>query len=151
MQKTFKISSLKPITRIQIWHMILDINIQAIQKLIEGGDLNQWELLLENHNSSLEEVQKLAKKRLDFYMAVRKDPVIPISSLIKMDTKWFNTLRSTLFMLEEELILRTGSLAVWEMWDIFFKIEEARKFNYMTPLQIESLYKSQMTQVRLKK
>ena len=56
MAKIIRLSS-KSLTQEDIWKNILEINIQAIYNLIESNDLDKWEFLLNNFQSSIEDVK----------------------------------------------------------------------------------------------
>lgn len=133
----------RPLTKLNIFSMILDINIQALDNLLESDDLKKWEILMDNYQSSLEEVKKRAKQiREDLQMlktVVKNAKIVPLISLQGMDTKWYNTLKSTLYIMEEDLIMESQE-SVNELWGDFFYVDEQRTDNLSKPLNIRSLW-----------
>ena len=133
----------RPLTKLNIFSMILDINIQALDNLLESDDLKKWEILMDNYQSSLEEVKKRAKQiREDLQMlktVVKNAKIVPLISLQGMDTKWYNTLKSTLYIMEEDLIIESQE-SVNELWGDFFYVDEQRTDNLSKPLNIRSLW-----------
>lgn len=133
----------RPLTKLNIFSMILDINIQALDNLLESDDLKKWEILMDNYQSSLEEVKKRAKQiREDLQMlktVVKNAKIVPLISLQGMDTKWYNTLKSTLYIMEEDLIMESQE-SVNELWGDFFYVDEQRADNLSKPLNIRSLW-----------
>lgn len=133
----------RPLTKLNIFSMILDINIQALDNLLESDDLKKWEILMDNYQSSLEEVKKRAKQiREDLQMlktVAKNAKMVPLISLQGMDTKWYNTLKSTLYIMEEDLIMESQE-SVNELWGDFFYVDEQRTDNLSKPLNIRSLW-----------
>ena len=133
----------RPLTKLNIFSMILDINIQALDNLLESDDLKKWEILMDNYQSSLEEVKKRAKQiREDLQMlktVTKNAKIVPLISLQGMDTKWYNTLKSTLYIMEEDLIMESQE-SVNELWGDFFYVDEQRTDNLSKPLNIRSLW-----------
>lgn len=138
-----KLALRRPLTKLNIFHLILDINIQALDGLIEEDDLKKWEILMDNYQSSLEEVKKRALEIRGDLICLREvsknAKIVPLISLQGMDTRWYNTLKSTLYMMEGDLILENQE-SINELWGDFFYVDEQRTDNMIKPLEIRKLW-----------
>lgn len=125
----------------EIWHRILEINIKALESLLEDNDndINRWRFLLTNYQSSVEETRENAKLLKEILENQYKKPGISITFLRGVSSNWLNTFKSTLYMMEEDLIENSPE-GVFNLWDIFFKVEEERGLTYSKPLKLNIIY-----------
>ena len=125
----------------EIWHRILEINIKALESLLEDNDndINRWRFLLTNYQSSVEETRENAKLLKEILENQYKSPGISITFLRGISSNWLNTFKSTLYMMEEDLIENSPE-GVFNLWDIFFKVEEERGLTYSKQLKLNIIY-----------
>lgn len=123
-----------------IWHKILYINIQAIDNLLESKELHKWEFLLENYQSSIEDIQHIAEHWKARFEKEYKSEGISSSFLKSLPLNWYNTLKSTLYMMEEDLWLAGSVEGTLQLWDIFFEIDDIRNISYFKQLELKKLY-----------
>ena len=138
MAKIIRLSS-KSLTQEDIWKNILEINIQAIYNLIESNDLDKWEFLLNNFQSSIEDVKGLAYNWIDSFRTEQNREYISKTFLRRLPLRWLNTFKTTLYILEEDLI-QHSSEGVYNLWNTFFEIEEDRNLNYSINLNLKTVY-----------
>ena len=138
MAKIIRLSS-KSLTQEDIWKNILEINIQAIYNLIESNDLDKWEFLLNNFQSSIEDVKGLAYNWIDSFRTEQNREYISKTFLRRLPLKWLNTFKTTLYIMEEDLI-QHSSEGVYNLWNTFFEIEEDRNLNYSMNLNLKTVY-----------
>lgn len=138
MAKIIRLSS-KSLTQEDIWKNILEINIQAIYNLLESNDLDKWEFLLNNFQSSIEDVKGLAYHWIDSFRTEQNREYISRTFLRKLPIKWLNTFKTTLYIMEEDLI-QHSSEGVYNLWNIFFEIEDDRSLNYSMNLNLKTVY-----------
>ena len=138
MAKIIRLSS-KSLTQEDIWKNILEINIQAIYNLLESNDLDKWEFLLNNFQSSIEDVKGLAYNWIDSFRTEQNREYINKTFLRRLPLKWLNTFKTTLYIMEEDLI-QHSSEGVYNLWNIFFEIEEDRNLNYSINLNLKTVY-----------
>ena len=62
-----------------------------------------------------------------------------LSDIYYKNVRWFNTLRSTLYIMEEDLLIASQP-SVNELWNIFFEIEEDLQGNFVRKLKIRETY-----------
>ena len=125
----------------EIWHRILEINIKALESLLEDNDndINRWRFLLTNYQSSVEETRENAKILKEILENQYKSPGISITFLRGVSSNWLNTFKSTLYMMEEDLIENSPE-GVFNLWDIFFRVEEERGLTYSKSLKLNMIY-----------
>lgn len=138
MAKIIRLSS-KSLTQEDIWKNILEINIQAIYNLLESNDLDKWEFLLNNFQSSIEDVKGLAYNWIDSFRTEQNRGYISRTFLRKLPLRWLNTFKTTLYIMEEDLI-QHSSEGVYNLWNTFFEIEEDRNLNYSINLNLKTVY-----------
>lgn len=138
MAKIIRLSS-KSLTQEDIWKNILEINIQAIYNLIESNDLDKWEFLLNNFQSSIEDVKGLAYNWIDSFRTEQNREYINKTFLRRLPLRWLNTFKTTLYIMEEDLI-QHSSEGVYNLWNTFFEIEEDRNLNYSINLNLKTVY-----------
>ena len=138
MAKIIRLSS-KSLTQEDIWKNILEINIQAIYNLIESNDLDKWEFLLNNFQSSIEDVKGLAYNWIDSFRTEQNREYISKTFLKRLPLRWLNTFKTTLYIMEEDLI-QHSSEGVYNLWNTFFEIEEDRNLNYSINLNLKTVY-----------
>lgn len=112
----------------EIWHRILEINIKALDSLLEDGDndINKWRFLLTNYQSSVEETKQNARFLKSLFENQYRKAGISITFLRTVSINWLNTFKSTLYMMEEDLIENSPE-GVFHLWNLFFSIEEERE------------------------
>jgi hypothetical protein len=125
----------------EIWHRILEINIKALESLLEenDNDINRWRFLLTNYQSSVEETRENAKLLKEILENQYKKPGISITFLRGISSNWLNTFKSTLYMMEEDLIENSPE-GVFNLWDLFFRVEEERGLTYSKSLKLNMIY-----------
>lgn len=125
----------------EIWHRILEINIKALESLLEDNDndINRWRFLLTNYQSSVEETRENAKILKEILENQYKKPGISITFLRGVSSNWLNTFKSTLYMMEEDLIENSPE-GVFNLWDVFFRVEEERGLTYSKSLKLNMIY-----------
>lgn len=130
---------------VDIQNLILDINIQAIESLEQDNSLDKWALLLDNFNSSIPEAKSRASRIKTMFQDWRDSGNgLPIRLLTLLNRNWFNTLRSTLYMVEGYLI--EGNLeSFWEVWEIFNEVERLRTDNYTGALSVDVQLSKRLT------
>ena len=138
MAKIIKLSS-KSLTQEDIWKNILEINIQAIYNLLESNDLDKWEFLLNNFQSSIEDVKDLAYNWINSFRTEQNREYINKTFLRRLPLRWLNTFKTTLYIMEEDLI-QHSSEGVYNLWNTFFEIEEDRNLNYSINLNLKTVY-----------
>lgn len=138
MAKIIRLSS-KSLTQEDIWKNILEINIQAIYNLIESNDLDKWEFLLNNFQSSIEDLKGLAYNWIDSFRTEQNREYISKTFLRRLPLRWLNTFKTTLYIMEEDLI-QHSSEGVYNLWNTFFEIEEDRNLNYSINLNLKTVY-----------
>ena len=125
----------------EIWHRILEINIKALESLLEDNDndINRWRFLLTNYQSSVVETRENAKLLKEILENQYKSPGISITFLRGISSNWLNTFKSTLYLMEEDLIENSPE-GVFNLWDIFFRVEEERGLTYSKSLKLNMIY-----------
>lgn len=121
---------------------LIDINIEALEELLVDKELKEWDLLLENFQSSRRELKQLIRYQLDIYYRL-KDEKNPTSYLVHVKPKWRRMLMETLFILEEEFYAQGKNEAVVELWSKFFSLEQDKIFQ--PNLQLKGLIKNKYT------
>ena len=125
----------------EIWHRILEINIKALESLLEenDNDINRWRFLLTNYQSSVEDTRENARILKEILENQYKSPGISITFLRGISSNWLNTFKSTLYMMEEDLIENSPE-GVFNLWDLFFRVEEERGLTYSKSLKLNTIY-----------
>lgn len=143
---------IKPLLRtnlssVAIFKLILDINIQAIREVRDENKENPGEYAktilelggtladISKMGNKWEQVFTESKNRLDNGEQI---PYI-LSDIYYKNVRWFNTLRSTLYIMEEDLLIASQP-SVNELWNIFFEIEEDLQGNFVRKLKIRETY-----------
>lgn len=127
----------------EIWNQIMDVHIQALEKLLEEKSLDKWKTIFPCYGSSLEYTETQAKKYITIFQGLQgntynKDPQAVENMLVnRLNLRWFNTLMSTFFMMEDEL-LRTSSDSVFELWDLFFTAQAMREENNVVAMGLNT-------------
>lgn len=126
-------------TELDLFKRVLDVNIQSLEELINDCDdlYERWELLMDNFHCSKEELLDEITKILDKFKSWYVSESLPDLSIHSISIRWFNTLRSTFYMIEDEYIEDNGT-AVFMLWGWFFKVESLQGNNY---LKLLGLYK----------
>lgn len=134
-------------TQENVLYFLLDINIKALDNIINDPDsFNDWEILLLNYQSSTQEMVQKVKYIKSFLSSFKTiggfqlSSHIVLSEIIKKYPTWFNTLRSTLFNMEESLMFDYGYSmeTIQELWSTFFTVEEDHNMSYHKILNYET-------------
>ena len=120
----------------ELLKFLVDINIEALEELLVDKELKEWDLLLENFQSSRNQLKQLIRDQLDLYYRLQKEEH-PTEYLEVIKPKWRNILMETLFILEEEFYAQGKNEAVVELWGKFFSLEQDKIFQ--PKLQLKGL------------
>lgn len=143
-RSAIKIPLSKPLSAQELWNQIMDIQIQALRSLLEDKDLDKWKIIFPVYGTSLEKAESLAMDYIDFFNGLRGDTfnnnynAIETALVFGLTQKWFNTLMSTLYMMEEDLMV-TSQDAVFTLWDIFFTCQALRNENNVVAMGLNKL------------
>lgn len=143
-RKGIKLRLERPLSAQEIWNKIMDIQIQALKQLLEEKSLDKWENLFPSLGTSLDYAETLANSYIMLFESARGDVYennfdsIVHLLLNQVTHRWFNTLMSTLYMMEGEL-MKTSSESVFELWDLFFTVQTERKCNYISAMELNDL------------
>lgn len=123
---------------------LLEINLKAIEELAYKDLYKNWAILLDNYSFHKEEVEAHKEKICNTLREIWKlwsseNPKgIPGWSL-ELPDKWYNTLKSTLYLIESDLLQAGKSQQVYDCWDIFFQEDIYRSNTYINRLGIFKL------------
>lgn len=139
----------KPLSMYEILDMVLSVNIEAIEETLREGSVDKWDFLLENYQSSIDEVKNNANRIKGVYMDIRDDiqgnNYLNITkALSNIPLKWLNTLKYTLYLIEPDLLFQKSHSGVWDLWDLFFSVEENSGMNYVKPLNIKKVWATRL-------
>ena len=139
----------KPLSMYEILDMVLSVNIEAIEETLREGSVDKWGFLLENYQSSIDEVKNNANRIKGVYMDIRDDiqgnNYLNITkALSNIPLKWLNTLKYTLYLIEPDLLFQKSHSGVWDLWDLFFSVEENSGMNYVEPLNIKKVWATRL-------
>lgn len=143
-RKSIKILLKRPLSAQEIWNRIMDIQIQALESLLEDKDLDKWKIIFPVYGTSLEQVESIAKSYIRQFNELKGNVfneeycVIETHLVYRLSSRWFNTLMSTLYMMEEDL-METSPEAVFTLWDIFFTCQALRKENHVVTMGLNGL------------
>ena len=143
-RKSIKIPLKRPLSAQEIWNRIMDIQIQALESLLEDKDLDKWKIIFPSYGTSLEQVEAIAKSYIRQFNELKGDVfnddycVIENHLVYRLSARWFNTIMSTLYMMEEDL-METSPDAVFTLWDIFFTCQTLRKGNHVVAMGLNGL------------
>lgn len=126
-------------TELDLFRKVLEINIQSLEELINDCDAlyERWRLLIDNFHCSKEQLLDEITRMLHKFKLWYVSESLPDLAIHSINIKWFNTLRSTFYMIEDEYINNNGT-AVFMLWEWFFKVESLQGGNY---LKLLGLYK----------
>lgn len=133
-----------------IFKMMLDINIQAIeevqkenQKGCYSGEYFPMILAMSQGISEIKNVAETWKKTFREYKESLDNCDTSIYSILinlyNLNSRWFNTLRSTLYIMEEDLLVASQPSVVY-LWNQFFQVEDHFKVNFTKSLKIRDTY-----------
>ena len=108
-----------------LFRLLVSINIEALEELLEDEQLKEWDLLLENFQSSRTELKQMIKQQIETYKTIinSKNPLVQ-ARLILVNSRWRNILMETLYILEEDFFAEGKVEAVSYLWKIFFEYSE---------------------------
>lgn len=140
-EKTMVSLTKEPLSYNQIISLILDINIEAIQKALKDNDFQDLGIL----GISKEHIEKEAKNisahikgiinsRFSYEGFIK-------SSINEIDRLWFNTLKSTLYTIEYDLISMNidNYPVIMDIWGMFLDIDKNQLIR--TPINIKEVWK----------
>lgn len=126
----------------ELLRLIIKINIEALEELLVDKQLKEWDLLLDNFQSSRNELKQLIRDQLDIYYRLEEEKH-PTEYLSLIKPKWRNILMETLFILEEEFYAQGKSESVVELWGKFFSLSVDKVFQ--PKLQLKGLIQNKYT------
>lgn len=138
-RKSIKIYLKRPLSAQEIWNRIMDIQIQALESLLEDKSLDKWKIIFPCYGTSLEAVESMAREYIAAFQRVQGDTFnnryedIETMLVKGLNNRWLNTLMSTLYMMEEDL-MEMSSDSVFTLWDIFFTCQALRKENHVVTM-----------------
>lgn len=127
--------------------MVLDINIESIEGILFDKTKEKWELLYYNYGISEKIFREQAAEIANTYRFMKNHILtyndIPTMMLKTLKVTWYNTLKSTLFMLEPQLLEEEpfALYAINKLWDIFLEIDYIREDNFIYPLDLKNYVK----------
>lgn len=134
----------EPLSYNQIISLILDINIEAIQKALKDNDFQDLGIL----GISKEHIEKEAKNISEYFTHIKGiinsrfsyEGFIK-SSINEIDRLWFNTLKSTFYTIEYDLISMNidNYPVIMDIWRIFLDIDKNQLIR--TPINIKEVWK----------
>lgn len=134
----------EPLSYNQIISLILDINIEAIQKALKDNDSQDLGIL----GISKEHIEKEAKNISEYFTHIKGiinsrfsyEGFIK-SSINEIDRLWFNTLKSTLYTIEYDLISMNidNYPVIMNIWRMFLDIDKNQLIR--TPINIKEVWK----------
>lgn len=142
-RKSIKIHLKGPLSAQEIWNRIMDIQIQALESLLEDKSLDKWKIIFPCYGTSLEAVESMAREYIAAFQRVQGDTFnnryedIEDMLMNGLNNRWLNTLMSTLYMMEEDL-MEMSSDSVFTLWDIFFTCQALRKENHVVTMGLNT-------------
>lgn len=142
-RKSIKIHLKRPLSAREIWNRIMDIQIQALESLLEDKSLDKWKIIFPCYGTSLEAVESMAREYIAAFQRVQGDTFnnryedIETMLVKGLNNRWFNTIMSTLYMMEEDL-MEMSSDSVFTLWDIFFTCQALRKENHVVTMGLNT-------------
>lgn len=139
-----KIRITPALTSEKVLLMVLDINIESIEGILFDKTKEKWELLYYNYGISEKIFREQAAEIANTYRFMKNHILtyndIPTMMLKTLKVTWYNTLKSTLFMLEPQLLEEEpfALYAINKLWDIFLEIDYNRKDNFINLLNLKS-------------
>lgn len=116
---------------VMLFHCVLDINLRALSEIISGEEPFQADLVLlvQQHQGSINDVIGLAKDYRMKLNIMKTYNWVPENQLSELDQNWWNTIKYTLYHIEEP-IFDKGSVtlvnAVQDLWDVFLRVDSLR-------------------------
>lgn len=143
---------IKPLLRtnlspVAILKLILDINIQAIEEVLNEnkGNPGVYARTILELGGTLEDIPKMGNNWIllfkDALEKLIENEQIPkfLSYVFLENMRWFNTLRSTLYIMEEDLLIASQP-SVNILWNYFFEVEDDLRGNFVKKLKIRETY-----------
>lgn len=133
----------EPLSYNQIISLILDINIEAIQKALKDNDFQDLDIL----GISKEHIEKEAKNILEYFTHIKgiinsRFSYERVYKIIinEIDRLWFNTLKSTLYTIEYDLISMNidNYPVIMDIWRMFLDIDKNQLIR--TPINIKEVW-----------
>lgn len=121
----------------RLWDDIVSIQVGALNMVIGGHILQDWEKILPSFGSSPEEISDMAGQLRKIFLNSQwykeEDPAVFQARLIKfiesLQTKWVDSIMSILYYREDELLQndKIGCESIFDLWDILFTAKALRK------------------------
>lgn len=121
---------------------LLDISIQAVEGLTYKDLYRNWAILLENYSMDKKEIEAHKESVINTLTQLKETWHLDNASLgwsKGLSYPWYNTLKSTLYMIESELMKAGRSEQVYNCWDMFFQEDMFRNDTYIHKLNIIKL------------
>ena len=122
----------------EIWNQIIDINIQALESLLEDKSLDKWKIIFPCYGTSLEAVESMAKEYIYAFQRVQGDTFnnryedIENMLVNGLNQRWFNTIMSTLYMMEEDLMEMSSD----SVFTLCHRLQSHRKQFFQFPAKL---------------
>ena len=94
----------------EIWNQIMDVHIQALESLLKDKSLDKWKIIFPCYGTSLEAVESMAREYIEAFKGVQGNTFneryegVETMLVTGLNQRWFNTIMSTLYMMEEDLM-----------------------------------------------
>lgn len=111
----------------ELLRLILNINMEALSELLVDEQLEEWDFLLENFQSSRNELKDMIREQWFFYDKLTGFKH-PTHYLVHIKPKWRRILMETLYILEEDFYAQGKSEAVVQLWGKFFDLDIEKTF-----------------------
>jgi hypothetical protein len=127
----------------EIWNQIMDVHIQALESLLEDKSLDKWKIIFPCYGTSLEAVESMAREYIEAFKMVQGNMFneryedVETMLVTGLNQRWFNTIMSTLYMMEDDL-MEMSSDSVFTLWDIFFTCQALRKENNVVAMRLNT-------------
>lgn len=121
----------------------MDVHIQALESLLKDKSLDKWKIIFPCYGTSLEAVESMAREYIEAFKGVQGNTFneryedVETMLVTGLNQRWFNTIMSTLYMMEEDL-MEMSSDSVFTLWDIFFTCQSLRKENNVVAMGLNT-------------
>lgn len=113
----------------EIYDEVLTVVIESLRDILKNKDLSSWEILLQNHQTSLEEAENWGRKFIE-ELEMQKDlDTIDEGFLSTLNKHWLNTFMYILYQIEHKY-MNWSYTQVSILWDIFFTHQQYKASNY---------------------
>lgn len=101
------------------------------------------EIIFPCYGTSIEAVESMAREYIEAFKMVQGNTFneryedVETMLVTVLNQRWFNTIMSTLYMMEEDL-MEMSSDSVFTLWDIFFTCQALRKENNVVAMGLNT-------------